>query len=58
MKRKRFKVQTAEERAEQERRSDAPQRQPDCREAQVDAEIAGHKPGAAGLTVRSRRPKC
>jgi hypothetical protein len=58
MKRKRFRVQTAEERAEQERRSGAPQREPDCRQERIEAEIAGKTPGAAGLTVRSRRPKC
>jgi hypothetical protein len=58
MKRKRFRVQTPEERAEQERRAGAPQREPDCREERIEAEIAGKTPGAAGLTVRSRRPKC
>jgi hypothetical protein len=58
MKRKRFRVETAEERAERERRSGAPQPKLDCREERIEAEIAGKHPGAAGLTARSRRPKC
>jgi hypothetical protein len=58
MKRKRFRVETAEERAEQERRSDGPQRGADCRQERIEAEIASKTPGAAGLTARSRRPKC
>jgi hypothetical protein len=58
MKRKRFKVQTAEERAEQERRTGAAQREPDCREERIEAEVAGHKPGAAGLSTRSTRRRC
>jgi hypothetical protein len=58
MRRKRFRVQTAEESVEQERRSDAPQREPDCRQERIEAEIASKTPGAAGLTARSRRPKC
>jgi hypothetical protein len=58
MKRKRFRVQTAEERAEQEGRSVGPPRPADCQQERIEAEIAGKTPGAAGLTVRSRRPKC
>ena len=58
MKRKRFRVETVEERAERERRSDAPQPEADCRQERIEAEIASKTPGAAGLTARSRRPKC
>jgi hypothetical protein len=57
MKRKRFKVQTVEERA-QERGLDPRELQAQCRQERLEAELAGHKPGAAGLTARSRRPKC
>jgi hypothetical protein len=51
-------VKTPEERAEHERRSDARQREPDCHTERIEAELASQKPGAAGLTVRSRRPRC
>jgi hypothetical protein len=57
MKRKRLKVQTLEERA-QERGMDPRQLAAQCRKERMEAELAGHKPGAAGLTARSRRPKC
>ena len=56
--RKKAMVPTPEERAEHERRADAPGAQPDCRAARIDAELMGHKPGATGLTVRSSRPRC
>ena len=58
MKRKRFRVETDEERAERERGGGAPQREPDCRQERIEAEIASKTPGAAGLTARSKRPKC
>jgi hypothetical protein len=57
MKRKRFKVETLEERATRED-VDPRQLQAQCRQERLEAELAGHKPGAAGLTARSRRPKC
>jgi hypothetical protein len=51
-------VEKPEEHADEERRSDAPEVEPPCRTERLEAELAGHKPGAAGLTVRSTRPKC
>ena len=35
-----------------------PQAEPDCHKERIEAEVAGHKPGAAGLTARSTRSKC
>jgi hypothetical protein len=57
MKRKRFKVETLEERAAREG-VDPRQLQAQCRQERIEAEIASKTPGAAGLTARSRRPKC
>jgi hypothetical protein len=51
-------AQTPEERAEEERRPDAPRRQRTGQAERIEAELAGKSPGAAGLTVRSKRPKC
>lgn len=57
MRRKRFKVETLEERAAREG-VDPRELQARCQQERLEAELAGHKPGAAGLTARSRRPKC
>jgi hypothetical protein len=58
MKRNRFRLETADERAAREGRPDAAKSQVQCEEERVQAELASHKPGAAGLTVRSKRHEC
>jgi hypothetical protein len=58
MKRKRFRLETADERAAREGRPDAAKPQAQCEDERVQAELASHKPGAAGLTVRSKRHEC
>jgi hypothetical protein len=58
MKRKRFRLETADERAAREDRPAAAKSQEQCEDERVQAELASHKPGAAGLTVRSKRHEC
>jgi len=55
---KRVVVQTPEERPEQELRSDPRRRRSEGHVERIEAELAGKSPGAAGLTVRSKRPRC
>lgn len=55
---KRAIVQKPEERAEGELRPEEREGQPQDRIERIEAELASQKPGAAGLTVRSKRPKC
>jgi hypothetical protein len=57
MKRKRLNAQTLEERAK-EMGVDPRQLEAQCREERIEAEVAGHKPGAAGFSARSTRSKC
>jgi hypothetical protein len=54
MKRKKRTIEPAEE----ERRPDAPRGKRTGQAERIEAELAGKSPGAAGLTVRSKRPKC
>jgi hypothetical protein len=57
MKRKRLNAQTLEERAK-DMGVDPRQLEAQCREERIEAEVAGHKPGAAGFSARSTRSKC
>jgi hypothetical protein len=57
VKRRKVKAETLEERAAREG-VDPRQLQAQCREERIEAELAGHKPGAAGFSARSTRTKC
>jgi hypothetical protein len=54
---KKASAQPPEERTEQGLRPEG-QPQPQDRSERIEAELASKHPGAAGLTVRSTRPKC